>query len=183
MAGIFGPRLGQTSPQVQSICDTKDIPHIETTWDTKQRRQDFLVNLHPHPSTLSLLYVEMVTAWGWKTFTLLYEDSSGLIRLNSLLKCMITVKGVTIRQLDPLHNHRTVLRRIRNSGEKNIILDCSIELLPEVLKQAQQVGLMTPLHNYIITSLDLHTIDLEPYKYSDTNITGLRMVNPWSDIC
>ena len=29
---------------------------------------------------------------------------------------------------------------------------------------------------------DLHTIDLEPYQYGGTNITGLRMVDPKNDI-
>ena len=53
IAGIFGPHAGTTSPQVQSICDTMDIPHIETSWDASQQRQDFLVNLHPHPSILA----------------------------------------------------------------------------------------------------------------------------------
>ena len=53
IAGIFGPRAGPTSPMVQSICDTMDIPHVETTWDTRQHRQDFLVNLYPHPFTLA----------------------------------------------------------------------------------------------------------------------------------
>jgi ionotropic kainate glutamate receptor 2 len=53
VAGIFGPRAGTTSPVVQSICDTKDIPHVETTWITRQHRQDSLVNLYPHPSTLA----------------------------------------------------------------------------------------------------------------------------------
>lgn len=44
--------------------------------------------------------------------------------------------------------------------------------------QAQQVGLMTDKHQIIISSLDMHTIDLEPYQYSGTNITGIRFVDP-----
>lgn len=183
VVGIFGPRAGPTSPLVQSMCDTKDIPHVETSWDTKQRRQDFLVNLHPHPSTLTRLYMDLVSAWGWKKFTLLYEDASGLVRLSSLLT-MFDKKDnpVTLRQLATHKNHRQILRDMRHAGERNIILDCSIETLPEVLKQAQQVGLMTSDQSYIITSLDLHTIDLEPYQHGGTNITGLRMVDPNSTI-
>lgn len=41
---------------------------------------------------------------------------------------------------------------------------------------------MTDKHQFIITSLDLHTINLEPYQYSGTNITGIRMVNPESPL-
>lgn len=88
---------------------------------------------------------------------------------------------VTVRQLDlklPSYNFRQVLRRVKLSGDRNIIIDCSIDILPEVLKQAQQVGLMSDEHHIIITSLDFHTLDLEPYKYGGTNITGIRLVNP-----
>jgi hypothetical protein len=54
----------------------------------------------------------------------------------------------------------------------NILLCCSIDILPDVFKQAQQVGIMTDHHQYIVTTMDMHTIDLEPYQYGGTNITG-----------
>jgi ionotropic kainate glutamate receptor 2 len=47
-----------------------------------------------------------------------------------------------------------------------------------VLKQAQQIGMMSDYHSYLITSLDLHTVDLEEFKYGGTNITALRLVDP-----
>jgi hypothetical protein len=62
-------------------------------------------------------------------------------------------KPVTVRQLDPQRNHRQMLRDMKMAGERNILLDCSIQALPEVLKQAQQVGLMTDEQSYIITTL------------------------------
>lgn len=37
---------------------------------------------------------------------------------------------------------------------------------------------MTDYHQFIITTMDMHTIDLEPYQYSGTNITGVRLVDP-----
>jgi hypothetical protein len=47
-----------------------------------------------------------------------------------------------------------------------------------VLKQAQQIGMMSDYHSYLITSLDLHSVDLEEFKYGGTNITALRLVDP-----
>lgn len=67
---------------------------------------------------------------------------------------------------------------MKQSADVHIVIDCSIEILPEVLKQAQQVGLMTDNHKFIITNPDLHTLDLEPYQYSGSNITGIRLVDP-----
>jgi len=98
--------------------------------------------------------MELVNALGWRKFTVLYEDGPGLVRLSTLLKMFDKKdKPVTVRQLDPQKNHRQVLRDMKMAGERNILLDCSIQTLPEVLKQAQQVGLMTDEQSYIITTL------------------------------
>lgn len=87
---------------------------------------------------------------------------------------------VTVRELDITdnENYRPQLRRVKHSDDKNIIISCSIDTLPEILKQAQQVGLLTEDHQFIITSLDMHTIDLEPFQHSGSNITGVRLIVP-----
>lgn len=87
---------------------------------------------------------------------------------------------VTVRQLDITDNdnYRPQLRRVKHSDDKNVIISCSIEALPEIMKQAQQVGLLTEDHQFIITSFDMHTIDLEPFQHSGSNITGIRLVVP-----
>ena len=38
--------------------------------------------------------------------------------------------------------------------------------------------MMTASHNYLITSLDLHLVDLEDFKYGGANITAFRLVDP-----
>lgn len=50
-------------------------------------------------------------------------------------------------------NYRQVLKKVKNSGAENIVIDCSIDILEEVLKQAQQVGMLSDRHRVIITSL------------------------------
>lgn len=87
---------------------------------------------------------------------------------------------VTVRQLDLTdnENYRPQLRRVKHSDDKNVIISCSIEALPEILKQTQQVGLLTEEHQFIIACLDMHTIDLEPFQHSGANITGVRLINP-----
>lgn len=60
--------------------------------------------------------------------------------------------------LDPdphacMFSSRTLLRDIKKSGETHIVLDCSTKKIHTVLKQAQQEGMMTDYHNYLITSL------------------------------
>lgn len=53
VSSIFGPQSNSISSHVQSICDTMEIPHLETRWDYRLRRENCLVNLYPHPSILS----------------------------------------------------------------------------------------------------------------------------------
>lgn len=98
---IFGPTSGSSADHVQSMCDNKEMPHLETRWDIFHSRQSILINLYPHLSTLSRAYVDLVQTWGWKSFTVLYESEEGLARIGALLK-MYDNKGyaVLVRQLD-----------------------------------------------------------------------------------
>lgn len=101
MVGIFGPSTEENANGVQSICDTKEIPYIETRWDDQQRRGSALVNIHPYPPIMSKAYVDIVKAWNWKGFTILYEDYSSLSRVNELLKIYDNREYTIItRQLD-----------------------------------------------------------------------------------
>ena len=86
---------------MQSICDAHDIPHIQTRWDLVQSQLNkFSVNLMPSPELLSQVtliikytranlcfqaYKSLVESYGWKSFTLLYQDNYGLMRLQELV--------------------------------------------------------------------------------------------------
>lgn len=48
---------------------------------------------------------------------------------------------------------RKVMKEIKDAEFENIIIDCSIDILEEVLKQAQQVGIMSEKNKIIVTSL------------------------------
>lgn len=58
VTGVFGPAAGDTAPIVQSICDYKEIPHIQTRWDINQKHGLCQINLYPHPSTLAKVVTE-----------------------------------------------------------------------------------------------------------------------------
>lgn len=45
------------------------------------------------------------------------------------------------------------MKEIKDAEFENIIIDCSIDILEEVLKQAQQVGIMSEKNKIIVTSL------------------------------
>lgn len=43
--------------------------------------------------------------------------------------------------------------------------------------QAQQVGIMSDDHSYIIMNPDFQTIDIDPFKHGGANITGSDLDN------
>eukprot|EP00094_Tigriopus_californicus_P003973 TCALIF_03827-PA protein Name:"Similar to GRIK2 Glutamate receptor ionotropic, kainate 2 (Macaca fascicularis)" AED:0.16 eAED:0.16 QI:0/0.7/0.45/1/0.8/0.81/11/0/556 len=179
VAALFGPQSGTTSSHVQSICDAMEIPHIETRWDYRLKRDDYSVNLYPHPQSISKAYVELIERFNWKSYTILYEDNQGLVRLQELLKSPTQSDvRIVVRQLPNDDDYRSLLKDVKKSGEIHIVLDCSTEKIQTVLKQAQQVGMLTAYHNYLITSLDLHMVNLEEFKYGGTNITAFRLLDP-----
>lgn len=131
---------------------------------------------------MAQMLVDLVQASDWSSFTILYESAEWLPRMSELLG-MYDSRGSTItaRRLDlklSVPNYRSILRRVKLSSDKCIIIECSIDNLGEVLKQAQQVGLMTDQHQLILTNFDSHIIDLEPYQYSGTSITTLQLIDP-----
>ena len=88
----------------------------------------------------------------------------------------IVMKRLNFKNHD---DFRRILREVKKSGEIHIVLDCEVEQVITVLREAKAVGMMTAYHNYLITNLDLHLADLEQFKYSGTNITAFRLVDPF----
>jgi glutamate receptor, ionotropic, invertebrate len=70
---VHGPLAANSAVHVQSICDTKEMPLIETRFD--YYTQQPIINLHPHPETLGKMFFELVEAWEWEEFTVVYESA------------------------------------------------------------------------------------------------------------
>ncbi|KAI1298750.1 Glutamate receptor ionotropic, kainate 2 [Halotydeus destructor] len=178
VAAIFGPLGGATSMHVQSICDALEIPHVETRWDFQLHRDDLSINLYPRPAILARAYTDLVKAWGWRHFAIVYEDNEGVMRLQDFFKeAQIKDWKVTLYQFEPHQPYRDTFWKIKETREINIVLDVKPDNIHRVLKHAQQVGMMTELHSYLITSLDLHTVDLEDFKFGKTRISSYRLVD------
>jgi hypothetical protein len=177
--GLIGPLSPESAVHVRNICDMKEIPLIETIIDGSSKH---VINLHPTPEELGKAYLDMITHWGWEGFTIVYENAAWLPLVDYIINNYKLKFKITVRELDEAnkHDYRFHLRNVKTSEDKNIVICSSSENLHTILTHAQQVGLMTDQHRFLITSLDLHTIDLEAFKYSGTNITGFRLI-PESD--
>ena len=84
------------------------------------------------------------------------------------------------RQLGDGPDFRPLLKQIQTSGESHIILDVGLDKIITLLRQASEVKMMEEYQSYIITSLDSHTLDFEELKFMRANITGMRLIDPFS---
>ncbi|XP_039224810.1 glutamate receptor ionotropic, kainate 1 isoform X3 [Crotalus tigris] len=181
VAALFGPSHSSSVSAVQSICNALEVPHIQTRWKhpTVDLKDSFYINLYPDYAAISRAVLDLVLHYNWKIVTVVYEDSTSLIRLQELIKApsRYNIK-IKIRQL-PSGNKdaRPLLKEMKRGKEFFVIFDCSHETAAEIMKQILSMGMMTEYYHYFFTTLDLFALDLEPYRYSGVNMTGFRLLN------
>ncbi|XP_077578525.1 glutamate receptor ionotropic, kainate 1-like isoform X2 [Stigmatopora nigra] len=181
VGAVFGPSHSSSVSAVQSICNALEVPHIQTRWKhpSVDNRDSFYINLHPEYASISRAVLDIVQYYKWKTVTVVYEDATGLIRLQELIKApsRYSIK-IKIRQL-PVGSRdaRPLLKEMKKGKEFYVIFDCSYQTSAHVLKQILSMGMMTEYYHFFFTTLDLFALDLEPYRYSGVNMTGFRLLN------
>ncbi|XP_030887323.1 glutamate receptor ionotropic, kainate 3 isoform X2 [Leptonychotes weddellii] len=181
VVAIFGPSQGSCTNAVQSICNALEVPHIQLRWKHHplDNKDTFYVNLYPDYASLSHAILDLVQHLKWRSATVVYDDSTGLIRLQELIMAPSRYNiRLKIRQL-PLDSDdsRPLLKEMKRGREFRIIFDCSHTMAAQILKQAMAMGMMTEYYHFIFTTLDLYALDLEPYRYSGVNLTGFRILN------
>nr|XP_053772518.1 glutamate receptor ionotropic, kainate 1 isoform X1 [Desmodus rotundus] len=181
VAALLGPAHSSSASAVQSVCNALQVPHVHTRWRpaAADGRDPFHVNLHPDATAISRAVLDLVLYFGWRAVTLVYEDSTGLIRLQELIKApsRYNIK-IKIRQLPSgSKDAKPLLKEMKKGREFYVIFDCSHQTAAEILKQMLFVGMMTEHYHYLFTTLDLFALDLELYRYSGVNMTGFRLLN------
>uniref|UniRef100_A0A8C4F1G8 Glutamate receptor n=1 Tax=Dicentrarchus labrax TaxID=13489 RepID=A0A8C4F1G8_DICLA len=183
VVAIFGPSHSSSSNAVQSICNALEVPHIQVRWKhhPMDNRDTFYANLYPDYSSLSYAILDLVQFLKWKTATVVYDDSTGLIRLQELIMAPSRYNiRLKIRQL-PLDTQdtRPLLKEMKRSREFRIIFDCSHQMAAQILKQMLNAGRLNENLSFItvVPQKDLMAIDLEPYRFCGVNMTGFRILN------
>uniref|UniRef100_A0AAY4B909 Glutamate receptor n=1 Tax=Denticeps clupeoides TaxID=299321 RepID=A0AAY4B909_9TELE len=181
VAAVFGPSHSSSVSAVQSICNALEVPHIQTRWKhpSVDNKDSFYINLYPDYASISRAVLDIVQFYKWKMVTVVYEDATGLIRLQELIKApsRYTIK-IKIRQLPTgSRDARPLLKEMKKGKEFYVIFDCSYQTSADVLKQLLSMGMMTEYYHFFFTTLDLFALDLEPYRYSGVNMTGFRLLN------
>lgn len=127
-----------------NICDAKEIPYISTSLLKGSFQKSSVLNIYPSEDSQIQLIASLVNASQWQRMTILYESPLWLNRVTTLLE-MNNLWGnlISVRNLDYLTNSefRPTLQEVRDSDDTNIILECSIEPLPTILKQVNHIFL------------------------------------------
>uniref|UniRef100_A0A8C5GP09 Glutamate receptor n=1 Tax=Gouania willdenowi TaxID=441366 RepID=A0A8C5GP09_GOUWI len=159
VVAVFGPSHSSSVSAVQSICNALEVPHIQTRWKhpSVDNKDTFFINLYPEYTAIARAILDVVTFFKWRKLTVVYEDSTGLMRMQELIKAPAKFNlKIKIRQLIPGNQDaRPLLKELKKDKEFFILFDCSYQNI----------------------CFDLFALDLEPYRYSGVNMTGFRLLN------
>ncbi|OQV23175.1 Glutamate receptor ionotropic, kainate 2 [Hypsibius exemplaris] len=175
IAAIFGPQRRLSSSLMASIANSTAIPHLMTRWRIKEDHPNTGVNLHPHHTVLGRAHTALIRHFNWTSFALLYDDAESLIRASDLLDGMNELRP-DVFKINPT-NVTTTLADVKASGVSFIVLDCPGKVAYKVLKAAQKMKMTTYYFHYILTTWDIHLLDLEEIVQDFVNITALQMID------
>ncbi|XDV24274.1 hypothetical protein PO909_028495 [Leuciscus waleckii] len=187
VASIFGPSHSSSANAVQSISNALGVPHIQTRWkhQVSDNRDSYYVSLYPDFSSLSRAILDLVHFFRWRTVTVVYDDSTGLIRLQELIKAPSRFNiRLKIRQLSAdTKDAKPLLKDMKKAKEFHVIFDCSHEMAAWILKQALSMGMVTEYYHYIFTTLTLlHVVSVTLVCLShvcfDKNLTSVKALEP-----
>ncbi|XP_065284543.1 glutamate receptor ionotropic, kainate 2-like isoform X2 [Dermacentor albipictus] len=185
LLAVLGPRQPETASLVRTTSFRHRMAlfysHRDDDAHFRVAPDSVSITLSPSPVELSQALRDLVEAQQWAHFTIIYERPEALVRLRGLLNMQSRFGGqpvpVSLRMLTEKEDPRPLLREIAKSGDSNVVLDLAAERLSKVLKVAQKIGIITEYHSYVVTTLDMHTLDLTPFQYSGANLTGFELLN------
>lgn len=203
---IIGPKSIYISDVVASLCNELNIPHLVSYHRTREIYKNpyhkYTRNIFPDATVLSRSLVDVVQNYGWSKFAMIYDSDESLIRLNGVLQMFpIGYKSVNIYRFPKNTDEiKIILKEISKSFENNIIIDCNLENIAEIIRKGTEVNMMTeymvwqvtiknrlwytkngilPVHffqSYFITYPDGHMLNIPELNKVFSNITAIRLM-------
>jgi hypothetical protein len=103
VVAILGPSSQDNAQMVQTICDDKDVPLLDARWVGRPKGPT--ISFYPHQGVLTRVYMEVLDAWNFQDFVVLYENDDSLRRMGELLKGYDSKEHqIVVRQLDKYQN-------------------------------------------------------------------------------
>ncbi|KAM7352229.1 glutamate receptor IIB [Cochliomyia hominivorax] len=169
VAAIFGPSSKTTSDIVAILCNMTGIPHLQFDWsgdetENNLRKYHYTVNVAPSEQILSNAMWDILKNkdFNWKSFTIVYESSTNLARMQHLLAWKQFHKsGIKMHRFKRGDDYRVLWKIINNSREKFVVLDCPHDILTELVNASIYFNMTGPFNHLLISNLDTHLSGLE----------------------
>ncbi|XP_012936808.1 glutamate receptor ionotropic, kainate 2 [Aplysia californica] len=179
---VFGPRATNLAGFVTSLCASLQVPHIEIRSDALDSlytpAHALTVNLYPGMEQLGRAYTDVITYYGWTEVLVIYGVRHGLNRVHKVLRGDFRTRAeILVRFVEP-DTMRAVLKEAKEKKWRRMLVDLPVDDTTIFMKMALQEGMIDPYHHYIITNLDVESIDMEDFRHNYVNLTGFRLVDP-----
>ncbi|CAG5135910.1 unnamed protein product, partial [Candidula unifasciata] len=179
---VFGPRAQNLAGYVNSLCASLQIPHLEARSDAtgplNTPAHALTVNLYPGAQQMGKAYTDLISFYGWSEMLVVYGSEHGLSRVQRVVRGDFgSLQEILVRHVDAT-NMRAILKEAKERRWKRLLVDLPLEETSLLLKMALQEGMIDPYHHYILTHLDIESIDMEDYRHNYVNLTGFRLVDP-----
>ncbi|XP_036344825.1 glutamate receptor ionotropic, kainate 1-like [Rhagoletis pomonella] len=160
---IFGPTDPLLAAHVQSICQSFDVPHIETRIDFDTNFKEFSINLYPSKRLLSLAHRDLMIFLNWTKTAIIYEDDYGLFNQQDLMRSTPDFRTeMYIRQASPA-NYRQVLRAVRQKEIYKIIVDTNPTNINRFFRAILQLQMNDHRYHYMFTTFVSQFVSILQY--------------------
>lgn len=106
------------------------------------KSHQFTRNLFPKSNQLAHALFEVINAFTWTKFSVIYENEESLLRLYDILQeHEMAIKSLTIYKLPSEGDFRPFLKQISRSGINRFVVDCGEENWKKILNQGKQFNL------------------------------------------
>ncbi|UXI21906.1 hypothetical protein NH340_JMT07849, partial [Sarcoptes scabiei] len=174
---IFGPSDDRLGMHVQSICDSLDIPHLESRKHNLNFGKEFSINLHPGSFAVAQSVRVLITFLNWTRVAVIYEDDMNLIGLQELTALPLAKNVQFFFRKSDAENFRQTLIDLREREIFTIVVDISHRNIPSFCTAILQIQMNENRYHYHFTTFDLEIFDLEDFMYNEVNITAYRIVD------
>ncbi|KAG8193455.1 hypothetical protein JTE90_005102 [Oedothorax gibbosus] len=187
VAAIFSPESPSNSAVLRSLSNAFQMPMLQTNWVPRSATEsNSTINLFPDTKLLASAFVEFLKEHNWKSFTFIYEDNEDLIRLQDLLQMPTAFKDsqvkIFLRQAREGLDLNKMMKDLNKLGQTNFVMDLPLPRIKEVFAAGEKVDMMTEYNNYLITTLDVHTVEWTENYIGRPNITAFRLIDPENEV-
>ncbi|XP_017098823.2 glutamate receptor ionotropic, kainate 2 [Drosophila bipectinata] len=187
VVAIFGPSSKTNSDIVEVLCNTTGIPHLQFDWPPQKSAREGLnhkmtINVAPMELILSTAILDVLASksFNWNSFTLVYEKSTNLNRLQHILAWKQLHKtGIKIRPFERGDDYRVLWKQISTANEKYVLLDCPPDILVNVINASIGFNMTGAFNHLFLTNLDTHISGIDRFysKEFTVSIAAIRIRN------